>query len=351
MQSHTIMANVQNTKTSVVTYKDSLGKDYINLRLSKEKIPIHYFKNIKTDVCFDGECRLLDIDIYWNIPGRYLGFELPKEEFLSKYDHEPFSEDEYKRLHMLLADILLPFDNISFDELIAEPDAETEEIDGVSGATTQDVAKIVIKGAAFTTYKLWNIIYGPTMKFVSNLTESQLTADLISLILKSPDINDRTWALDRITPSMKLNKKLTTSLLELISSSDYFMAYAAMNAIDTAHLNAAELQLGLLTAYKTESHSIKKMILEKLIESSYLNEDVVRGSRSLLEGLNGQQLDGFLKLYTIHEVIDLETCKAIAKIIQNKNNYISQKAYKFLKVLKIENAVILESIKRYEDKK
>ena len=128
---------------------------------------------------------MLDIVVYWNITGRYLGFELPKGEFLSKYNHEPFSESEYQRLHTLLADSSIPLDAVSFEKLLEQPRNEEGTVDAVSGATSKSVAGMVVKGAAYTTYKLWNIVNGPTMDFVSELTEKQLTPTLIHRILQS----------------------------------------------------------------------------------------------------------------------------------------------------------------------
>jgi hypothetical protein len=43
--------------------------------------------------------RPLDIILHWSISGRYLGFEMPKGEFLSKTDHDPFSRKEYLQLN------------------------------------------------------------------------------------------------------------------------------------------------------------------------------------------------------------------------------------------------------------
>ncbi|MCP3928315.1 MAG: hypothetical protein GY705_04370 [Bacteroidetes bacterium] len=85
-------------------HRDTLSNDFLFEVKSKKNIPIHYFKHITTNVCFDNECRLLTITVYWSITGRYLGFELPKGEFLSKHDHEPFSNNEYKRLNDILYD-------------------------------------------------------------------------------------------------------------------------------------------------------------------------------------------------------------------------------------------------------
>ena len=137
-----------NIGTHIIAYKDTLSDDSLYLVKTRVHIPIHYFKKIATEVCFDNQCRLLDITVYWNITGRYLGFELPDGEFLSKYDHEPFVANEYERLNELLADPELPLGNISFEKLIQIPEANADSVDGISGATTEDVSKIVVKGAA-----------------------------------------------------------------------------------------------------------------------------------------------------------------------------------------------------------
>ena len=158
VQNPTISNPFKETQSEILTFKDSLSAELLFLHRSDKQIPLYYTKNIKSEVCFDKECRLLDIYIYWNITGRYLGFETPKGEFLSKYDHEPFTEVEYLQLNELLANPSLPFGNISFDELVTIKDSKEGEIDGVSGATNPNIEKMVVKGAAYTTYKLWNII-------------------------------------------------------------------------------------------------------------------------------------------------------------------------------------------------
>ena len=196
MQVATIESSPAGEPSIVVTFKDSVTNETIYLRKTKDNIPLHYFKKVIGEVCYDDECRLLDIIVYWNITGRYLGFELPKGEFLSKYDHDPFSENEYQRLHTLLADSSIPLDAVSFEKLVEQPKNDEGVVDAVSGATSKSVADMVVKGAAYTTYKLWNIVNGPTMDIVSELTGKQLTPTLIQRILQSPDNNDRLWALN-----------------------------------------------------------------------------------------------------------------------------------------------------------
>jgi hypothetical protein len=344
-QRPTIAADYKKKQLLTISYGDSLY-----LVKTKQGIPIHYFKNELTEVCFDNECRLLDIVVYWNITGRYLGFELPKGEFLSKYEHEPFVAAEYERLNELLADPNLPLGNITFEKLIELPETEQESVDGVSGATTPEVSKMVVKGAAYTTYTLWNIVHGPTRDLVSSLTEKQLSTDLMDLILNSPDITDKVWVLNRIDQNTELNPKLISSLLGIISGEDFFLAYSAINAIKSSHLNSDLLQVALFSIYQEGDHSIKKMIIEKLMEAPHLTADIVKSSRKLLNTLNGQQLKTFLKLYSNFEVKDLATYKAMAEILKDDNRYVSQQAYKFLKGSHISNVELAKLLDDYEQR-
>lgn len=348
MQVATIESSPADGPSIVVTIKDSVTNETVSLRKIKDNILLDYYKKVKGEVCYDDECRLLDIVVYWNITGRYLGFELPKEEFLSKYNHEPFSESEYQRLHTLLADSSIPLDAVSFEKLLEQPRNEEGTVDAVSGATSKSVAGMVVKGAAYTTYKLWNIVNGPTMDFVSELTEKQLTPTLIHRILQSSDNNDKLWALNRIDTTTELTLDLEASLLEIISSDDFYLAYSAIHAIDPVHLNASDLQERLFSIYANVNHSIQKELLKKLMQSPFLSSEVVGASRDLLIQLNGQQLDDLLKLYTKQGVNDLETFKAVSKILENENKYISEKAYKFLIKIQTDDEFIMESLKVYK---
>jgi len=349
MQVATIESSNFMEETTISSYKDTLTNNLIYLRKSKTNIPLYYYKKIQDAVCFDNVCRMLDIIVYWNITGRYLGFELPKGEFLSKQEHDPFSEDEYQQLHILLSDDSIPLDAISYDELAVKPKYDEESVDAVSGATSKSVADIVIKGAAYTTYKLWNIVNGSTMDIVSELTEKQLTPTLIHRILQSPDNNDRLWALNRIDSTTELTLDLESSLLEIIASNNFYLAYNAIQSLDAIHLKSTELQQRLFSTYPKANHSIQKELLKKLLEAPILNSEVVTVSRDLLTSLNGQQLDDILKLYSKQGVNDLETYKEVSKILDNKNKYISKKAYDFLINIQSDDEFIMKRLKAYKN--
>ncbi|MBM1107036.1 hypothetical protein JQC67_12865 [Aurantibacter crassamenti] len=346
MQVATIESSAADEPTRVVSFKDSSNQEIIFLRQSNDAVPLQYYKQVKGEVCDDDACRLLDIIVYWNITGRYLGFELPKGEFLSKYDHDPFSESEYQKLHSILADESLPLDKVSFEKLLEQPE-NSKNVDAHSGATSKNIANMVVKGAAFTTYKLWNTVNGSTMDLVSEFTEKQVTPSLLNRILNSVDVTDKEWALQRIDKLKELTPALETRLLEFVAGDDFYLSYTAINGIITNHLKSASLQNGLFASYENANHSIQSAIIKKLKESPFLSVEVIQTSRTLLPNLNGQQLDDLLQLYTKHSVNDAKTYTAVAGILENKNKYISNKAYVFLISLELNDAKINALLNAY----
>lgn len=348
MMAPTIESSLTVEDPIVISYEDTLSGAPIFLHKSNDGIPLYYFKKIREQVCYDSECRLLDIVVYWNITGRYLGFELPKKEFLSKTDHEPFSESEYQRLHSLLADTSIPLDAVTFDKLTEKPSNKVMGLDAISGATSKSVAEMVVKGAAYTTYKLWNIVNGPTMDYISNLTTKQLNSNLTYLILQSSNSNDRLWALNHLDKKIALTSELKNDLLEIIASKDFYLSLKAIQAISPLHLNDSDLQERLFSMYGNINYSIQKEILKTLTLAPTLSDEVLIKSRAMLKQLNGQQLDALLKLYEIHKINDLETSKAIAGILDNENRYVSKKAYDFLIKNSTNYPSIMESLEVYE---
>lgn len=351
MQVATIESSVADEPFLLQTYKDTATNESILLQKTKDKIPLYYFKKIKGEVCLTKECRRLDMLVYWNITGRYLGFELPKGEFLSKYNHEPFTEKEYQQLHELLADESLPLDNVSYEKLLAKPQKKLEKVDGYSGATSKDISKMVVKGAAFTTYKLWNTVNGPTMDLVSQLTENQLSSSLLHRILQSQDITDKLWAIHRMDAVERLTLELQTTLLELISSDDFYLSYTALKAINSTHLNNSELQIRLFSIYQNANQSISTAILKKLMEAPFLSSQIIETSSVLLPQLNGQQLAMLLQLYTKHNITDAAIYRAVVKMLSNENKFISKKAYAFLMGRPIKDKEIIDLLNAYKKEK
>lgn len=326
-QSPTLIAEAD-TVVGYASMTDGISDTLFQIR-SSGGLPIAYYKKIYTGVCFDNECRMLDIVLYWNITGRYLGFELPEGEFLSKFDHEPFSEDEYERLHGLLADLLSPLGMFAYNELAPKPTLE-EEVDGISSATSKDILEYVVEGAAFTTYTLRNLVYGPIQEEVENLTRQALSEELVLKILESPDISDKIWALTEIRSNLPLSPTLQDVVLDHINNDNYSLAERAIHAIAAEELESEALQMLLLERFYETDYGIKKLILDKLKEAPRLDDQVKANLAENLRKWEGALLSNVLDLYIAQKVFDIETCRLVSELLQNENRYISQKAFNFL---------------------
>lgn len=293
-------------------------------------LPIAYYKKIYTGVCFDNECRMLDIVLYWNITGRYLGFELPEGEFLSKFDHEPFTESEYERLHSLLADLLSPLGMYAYNELAPKPPVAEEEVDGVTSATSKDILEYVVEGAAFTTYTLRTLVYGPIQDEVESITRQALSEELVLRILQSPDISDKIWALGEVRDNVSLSPRLRDAVFGYINNESYSLAERAIDAIDGDELESDTLQMLLLEKFYETEYGLKKLILDKLKEAPQLDDKVKANLAENLKKWEGALLSNVLDLYIAQKVFDIETCRMVSELLQNDNRYISQKAFNFL---------------------
>ena len=317
-------------KNITVSINDSLASQDLFQVRTESGIPAHYFIELQTGVCYDNTCRPLNMLVYWNITGRYLGFELKDGEFLSKYDHKPFTQQEYERLHHLLADPFLPLGNYAFEDLVTEPEANNQSVDAVSGATSKDVLEYVVDGAAYTTHKLWNVVHGPVQQQVISLTEEKLDSFLFTKILQSKDQSDRTWALERISLVTKLDDSVVDAIIRIILEEEYFQSYLLLRSLSSEQLESMDLQLQLFKLIGKVDFEIENLIFDQMTDASHLNPAVVAHSISILSDLSGPQLVKLLNLYTHHEVTVAELNNGLREMIPHENPYIESQLMQFL---------------------
>lgn len=313
-----------------VPINDSLYRQEMQSEGAAAGTPMNYFLDLHTGVCYDNKCRPLKMRVYWNITGRYLGFELLDGEFLSKYDHEPFVPGEYEQLHDLLADPFLPLGNYAFEDLVTTPGTVDDEVDGVSGATSKDILEYVVDGAAYTTYKLWNVVYGPVQQQVSNQTEKQLDPQLFTKILQSTDQSDRTWALERLALLTEMDDGLIAGLIQILLEDEYFQSYLLLKSLTTEQLESEELQLQLFKLIGKVDHGIENLIFDILAVASHLNPDIADHATPNLSQLSGPQLVNLLKLFSHYGINSAKLNEELRVMLPIENGYVEKKVLQFL---------------------
>lgn len=314
--------------------------------ISEEGYPISYYRKIMQEVCFDEKCRLLRVNLYWNLTGRYLGIELPRGEFLSKAEHEPFNQHEYHQLNALLADSLSPLAHYTYSDLVPQDKAAGLGVDAITSATSKSILGYVVPGAVYTTYTLWHLIYGETRNEIMRLTDKVLSPELMLKILTSPDRGDIYWVLERVK-ERPLSPPLRNKLLSLIQEADYSLALRTLAAIQPEHLLEDSLQLGLVNKFDSTGYSLKNLLIAKLGEAPRLNGSVALHLAGKLESLNGEPLIGIFNLFRKHRVADPEILLHVTGLLEKENAFIAKRAYEYLQYIDPDDPVIRQKMKRY----
>ncbi|MCL6267870.1 hypothetical protein [Flagellimonas myxillae] len=152
----------------------------------KEGLLDKYETYIRTPVCEDDKCYLVEIMFYWDVMGRYVGYDTIPGQQLTKLDHIPFTHEDYQKLGRLLNDGASPIGNYSKEELTK--DSRESEIDGFSGATIQEIKEQVISGGVYSCHTLWHIAHkGEIIDSLKSRTKALLTKPLVKKLVKLDD--------------------------------------------------------------------------------------------------------------------------------------------------------------------
>jgi len=325
----------------VINFEEEISLDTLYGHISDKGAPVFFSRNVVTSVCFDGKCRLLDVMVYWNPTGRYLGFELPEKEYLSKHDHEPFTEEEYIRLNALLADPFLPLGGYSYNEIVmesskasnSESQYEEEEIDGVSSATSKFILDFVVEGAAYTTYKLWHLIYGPTSGVIKKWTTGNFDSDYIGLLLASENLSDVLWTLEQLEGKLDQYPEINPLIFDFIKSSEYSISEKAIQTINPENFSSESFQSNLIALFPQMDSGRKKWILELFKKAPIVHPETAAFFNEIILDLEVPLIVILLEVYQRQEMYNVTSLEKVLSLSKSKNNYVAQKAKRFLEVV------------------
>lgn len=338
-------------RVHLIAVQDSIVNDTLFQIVSKEGYPTAYYRKIKTSVCFDNLCRLLNTTLFWNPTGRYMGFELPQGEFLSKGEHKPFTPAEYQRLDSLLGNPFSPLSTMAYSELAptVKLTSEQSKVDGVSSATAKNVLEYVVEGAAYTTYKMWHVLYGKTQETVRQLTIRELSPDFLLILLDSHDGTDKLWGLNQsrriVSPTAELERKILT----FINEANYNLAERAIYAL-APEVPGKIWQVDLAQKLNTTGYAIRKLILQKFTEVPQLDVQAKGLLVNSLKILNGDLIGLLLDVFRRHHLTDDQTSRLVSELLLQSNNFVGRKAFAYLEQIPVRDELVQKRLTEYRQK-
>ncbi|MEO9473992.1 MAG: hypothetical protein ABJG41_00590 [Cyclobacteriaceae bacterium] len=281
----------------------------VRLLSNHDGAPRLFYSDIETAVCADGECKLANIKVYWNLLGHYTGFGISPEMPLTKYEHDHFETEDYAKLHQLLLDdnSILKRRKMAdlIDKIPVSPlDINSKDIDGISGATKKEIKESVVKGGLYSCYTLWHIVHGEVRDKMYEYFESICSENLVVYLLDTPysdyqmyalkqldkrgfeehsnqivsifktaDASTRAYILKKISNGILSDQKISSQLYETFPKTDINTRTLLIKNLENAHSSAVEI-LSAYTHFMTKNHL--KLYLEYLEETSASNKKEIR---------------------------------------------------------------------------
>lgn len=258
--------------------------------------PLFFYSALTTPVCIDNICKPVDIEIYWDLVGQYIGLAIDPEKPLTKYDHEVWVEEDYEKLHALLQNKHSILNRKSLDNLYdLQANREDtirfngQEVDAITGATKKEIKAHIIDGALYSCYAVWQIAHGPVrdsirsfidstfdqiqwLKFLysenreyqykglQNLTDTALhdhAARIIEVLPQSKPVA-RTYALKKLPIPFWRNAAFVQGVYSNMGVYDVFSNTILINKLSIAE------PIGLLETSKHISHLTKNQLTKYL---------------------------------------------------------------------------------------
>lgn len=199
---------------------DSKAFDLWELRGDSSQLE-GYFLDTESVICFDHICKVVPVRIFWDPIGRYQQYELAEGIILEKKEGEPFSPEDYARLHEILSDTSSPYRDLSYYEITHERIRDEGEVDAVTGPSPIYLNENeTVQGAAWTCFTLWHWVNGELVREIQKITGKALSLPELQVHIQTQDPYRQVFALNELIQRREYDSLMVEKVVEQVSVSD-----------------------------------------------------------------------------------------------------------------------------------
>lgn len=331
---------------------DTYIKDSIPIRVDliyADEQPHQYFSLVRTPVCEDDLCYLITIEIYWDLLGNFIKYELPPQEPLTKFDHIEFSEDDYTKLNEILADRGSLLKDYEAKDLV-DPTTSIKsevEVDAVTSATYASLKGAVVSGAVYSTHTLWHIVNGRVAQQILQHTESLYDDQMLTMMLNSDHFYYQYYALEHM-PAV-VSDGLIPGLIRLVAEGQQYIPYFAVEKFPEKVWQPGGNQSELIALLPDVAFEMQNTLLARLKDQK-LNEQSALTLISTFNKFNDEQLHKALTMiYYSCDSLSTEVLLEFSYLLTHQNQEISALAYRILERRSDESENIQKVLSAYEN--
>ena len=301
---------------------------------------LYWFRRIRTPVCLTGECKLVDVGLYWDCTGDFFGLDVYGEH-LTKTDHSVFSDADYQKLLDILSNDWSILREYDFEELTGESsesiNGAADRVDATSGATRKDIASQAVKDAVYTTYTLWHLVHSGEKEQLEDLTVDAINStELITRMLESGKEKYIFFLLDLFSQSrvQRADKVEPLIIAGLRQHRDPNLQHLALKALARLPLNDHDIQQKVAHVYTAAPDELRLRILNALRDLQDISAHLYEALEPDVHKKNEWFSASVLELLKWAPRQTPRVIEGARKLSASKNTYARASAEDFLKRLK-----------------
>jgi len=339
-------------KKVLINFNDTIPNDSLTIYFDPTNYPVAFSRDIHTAVCMDSLCRLVDITLFWEPTGKYLGFSLPPGQELTKKKHAPFTEKDYNRLNEILSDSTSQLGYYTPAE-IHPPKPANLKTDGISGATIPDLEPWIVPEAAYTSYTLWHLTYGSTSDSIVAFTKKHYISNIMLYrLLESKDafsqMKGLQWIDHQTNPSFS---QFIDPVLKILHNGKFNASGLALKFLINCNLGEEKMQKEVIQLLDNEDFRIKNSAIEYYKHSEKLYPSVAKEMIKKTQSENYYLVNVILSLIEKKYQPDFEDQMQLGTLLNSKSGSVANRVYIFLLNLPAKSPGLAKQLGRFKNNK
>lgn len=300
---------------------------------------LYWYRRVKTGVCQTGECKLVDVGLYWDCTGDFFGLDVYGEH-LTKTDHSVFSNDDYAMLINVLQNDWSLLREYKFEELTVDQtkgDLVEGRTDAVSSATRREVASEAVENAVYTTYTLWHLVHDGEKEQLMDLTIQKLNAGpLIDRMIAAAVDKYTLFLLELFSQSrIQHHDKLRPLIMRGLREKDNLhFQHLALKSLSQLEVDSDDTQKLIAEAYRGAPVEVRLRIIDGLHRVRYISSELYHALQGDVDSEN-EWIAGKVLTVLMHASDHTpEVLAAAEKLQKSENAYVRKIAEAFVDSIK-----------------
>ena len=340
---------IEKVSRILINFNDTIPNDSLTIYYTGINEPVAFSRDIHTAVCMDSLCRLVDITLFWEITGRYLGFKLPPGTELTKKKHLPFTEMDYNRLNEILSDSASQLGFYTPAEIHPAQPVKVKT-DGISGATIPDLGPWIVPEAAYTSYTLWHLAYGSTPDSIVSYTKKHFISNsLLFKLLESKDAFSQLKGLQWTDQSNESCSQFIEPALKILHNGKFNSSGLALKFLKKCNLDEEKMQKEVIQLLDNEDFRIKNSAIEYFRSSAKLYQSVAKEMIKKTGSENYYLVNVILSLIEKKYQPDFEDQVQLSALLNSHSGSVANRVYIFLLNLPSKSPGLAKQLSRFKN--